>query len=386
MFDEAFTEAVLGYYIFHSIKRLEFNKNYPADDLPGPPSFWVRIEGGTEKLTNAMYNHGHNGNRLNVQTLKRVNAVEYENFKNLPKEGKAHWSPMLVHVDGESKPRRYSAVFNTTTLGCLNRMDLSRLPLSDDQQTAIRSLAYNPSCKIGVKFSRPWWADFGVTEGGGGSSSTDRSIRTAVYPSWFDGKDTPAVMIVSYSHARDAAKWASLINQRSDPENKMLLDLVLRDLVELYAGRTTPSGENLTFKYLKSLVMSYHAHDWNQCPHTAGAFAHFGPGQFKHLYKAIRTPAAGGRFFIVGECSSVFHGWILGALDSITLSFVECLVAFGQWEKLLDFFQEADQKMSSLAHIPDEMDEDVIFRLAALEVQRSEIVLEPETETRVVSK
>ena len=374
MFDEAFTEAVLGYYIFHSVNRLESAGKYPVDYLPGPQSFWVRIAGGTEQLTNAMYNHGHNGGRINVQMLKRVNAIEREFFVDLPAERNIPWwyPKMLVHVDGESEPRKYSAVFNTTSLGCLNRMDLSRLPLSQKQQTAIRSLAYNPSCKIGVKFSRPWWTDFSVTEGGGGSSSTDRSIRTAVYPSWFDGNDTPAVMIVSYSHARDAAKWASLINQKGDPDNKQLLDLVLRDLVELYADRTTPSGERLTFKHLKSLVMSYHAHDWNQCPNTAGAFAHFGPGQFKHLYKAICTPAAGGTFFIVGECSSVFHGWILGALDSAIFSFIQFLESFGQWEPLVKYFQEVEHNRSSFAHIPDEMDETVLYHLVALEVERAE--------------
>ena len=57
----------------------------------------------------------------------------------------------------------YSAVFNTTALGCLGRMDLSglKLPLGDtldkDPLTAIRSLAYDRATKVAIKFSKPLW-------------------------------------------------------------------------------------------------------------------------------------------------------------------------------------------------------------------------------------
>ncbi len=47
-----------------------------------------------------------------------------------------------------------------------------------------------------------------------------------------------------------------------------------------------------------------------------GAFALFNPGQFKNLYPTLLTPEFDGCLNFAGECCSVHHGWIVGALDS----------------------------------------------------------------------
>jgi monoamine oxidase len=47
-----------------------------------------------------------------------------------------------------------------------------------------------------------------------------------------------------------------------------------------------------------------------------GAFALFAPGQFKNLYPTLLTPEFNGCLNLAGECCSVHHGWIVGALDS----------------------------------------------------------------------
>lgn len=49
---------------------------------------------------------------------------------------------------------------------------------------------------------------------------------------------------------------------------------------------------------------------------NGGAFALFAPGQFKTLYPTLLTPEFNGCLNFAGECCSVHHGWIVGALDS----------------------------------------------------------------------
>jgi monoamine oxidase len=214
-------------------------------------------------------------------------------------------------------------------MGCLGQMNTSGLNLSQEQQTAVRALSYDRSCKIGIKFSEAWWVRFGVTAGMGGSSATDLPIRTTVYPSWIDtNPGQPAVLICSYTWALDATKIGSLIASPDDPtQNAELLALVLKNLVRVFDNK-------ITYEKLKSLVISHHAYAWSHDPNTAGAFALFGPGQFTNLYPAVQLPAADGRFWMVGECVSAHHAWIVGALDSAYIQLIAFLARFRQLEKL----------------------------------------------------
>jgi monoamine oxidase len=47
--------------------------------------------------------------------------------------------------------------------------------------------------------------------------------------------------------------------------------------------------------------------DWAMDDFSSGAFALFGPGQFRSLYPHLVRPAADSRFHIVGEAASVRH-------------------------------------------------------------------------------
>lgn len=217
----------------------------------------------------------------------------------------------------------YSAVFNTTTLGCLGRMDLSglKLPLGktldQDPLTAIRSLAYDRATKVAIKFSKPWWTTSTPPIPNGGVSSTDLPISNVVYPSWNDG-DVPHVIIVSYSWAQDASRMASLITALSsaDPHIPGPYDQIaqqcLKDLSLLWA----PHDSNITPDYLRGLYLDHHAWAWSHDPWTAGAFALFAPGQFKNLYTQFTNPLCDGKLMICGEAISAHHAWISGALDS----------------------------------------------------------------------
>ncbi|KAI1406314.1 hypothetical protein F4819DRAFT_441224 [Hypoxylon fuscum] len=293
LFDQAFSESVMDSFDF---------------DNPDGHVKWFCIEGGTSLLTEAMTPMG-------IETIvnmnKRVEAISWN--PELHEEGN-----MSIKCADEPTPRGgYSTVFNTTSLGCLQRMDLRTLQLHPSLRDAIRSVHYDHSVKVALKFKYPWWIkDCGIK---GGVATTDLPLRTCVYPSYnlHDGLDKPAVLLASYTWAQDAARLGSLVNQT--PNEDELVELVLRNLVRLHAK------SNIAYEKIKGALLDHHAYAWTHDPNTAGAFALFGPGQFKNLYPYLRRPAADSKFHVVGEASSAHHAWIVGALDS-ALSSVYCFL------------------------------------------------------------
>ncbi|KAK6357702.1 hypothetical protein TWF718_002011 [Orbilia javanica] len=297
LFDQAFSESV--------IDSFDFNGEVP----------WYCIDGGTTLLTEAMVR------KLNtdIQTNKRVEAISID--RKSGEDGN-----MLVKCADENEWRTgYSTVFNTAALGCLGRMDLSGLELHPSQKDAIRSLHYDHSVKVALKFKYPWWIkDCGITKGG--VASTDIPLRTCVYPSYnLDTPlDQPAVLLASYTWAQDAARMGSLVNRKSPADEDELVDLIIRDLALLHA-------EHMTYETIKDAFITHHAYSWSEDPATAGAFALFAPGQFSNLYPYLTRPAADSKFHIVGEASSAHHAWIVGALDSAYAALHKFFYRFQMW-------------------------------------------------------
>lgn len=287
LFDQAFSESVMDSFDF---------------DNPIPDVKWYCIEGGTTLLTDAMQGKISTP----VQTGKRVEVISID--RESSEDGN-----MSVKCVDETGPREgYSTVFSTTALGCLGRMDLRELELHPSQKDAIRSLHYDDSVKVALKFNYPWWiVDCGITQGG--VASTDLPLRTCVYPSYnlHDGNDKPAVLLASYTWAQDANRMGSLVNAQHCPASEdELVDLILRNLARLHQ-------EHITYERIKDAFTGVHnAYSWSHDPTTAGAFALFGPGQFSNMYPYLSRPAAESKFHIVGEAASAHHAWIVGALDS----------------------------------------------------------------------
>jgi monoamine oxidase len=265
-------------------------------------------------------------NRLStkIQTGKRVEAISIDRLST--EDGN-----MSVKCADEIDTRTgYSTVFNTTTLGCLGRMDLRGLELHPSQKDAIRSLHYDDSVKVALKFKYPWWiVDCGITQGG--VASTDLPLRTCVYPSYNlqDGKDKPAVLLATYTWAQDATRMGSLINgQQESPTEKELVELVLRNLGRLHQ-------QHITYERIKKAFTGiYHAYSWSHDPATGGAFALFSPGQFSNMYPYLSRPAADSKFHIVGEAASAHHAWIVGALDSAYMAVYRFLYRFQMWDAI----------------------------------------------------
>ena len=62
------------------------------------------------------------------------------------------------------------------------------------------------------------------------------------------------------------------------------------------------------------IIVSWACRDWYHDEQSAGAFAFFGPGQFKNMYPWIIR--SNGTYLMIGEAASSNHAWVVGALDS----------------------------------------------------------------------
>lgn len=331
LFDQAFTESVIDFF------------NFAAKDKNGLGT-WYCIEGGAAQVADLMEKKLVNGK---VEKNKRVTRITQD------KQTKE----LLVYVAGETKPRGpYITVFNTTSLGCLQRMDLTGLNLHPVQKDAIRSLHYVNSSKVAIKFKYPWWIkDCGIIRGGSGS--TDLPLRSCVYPSYNlkDGLDKEATLLCSYTWAQDAIRIGSLIRSDSPASEDQLKELILDNLARLYlANFNKHSGCTRTLDEVRDLIanayITHHAYSWSHDPFASGAVANFGPGQFRELYPFVTLPAADGRFYMLGEASSAHHAWVVGSLES----------AYAGVYKFLDNFDlsnKQEEMISIWGTIPEFKDE-----------------------------
>ena len=286
-------------------------------DHKGP---WWCIEGGSQELAKRMYARVENQKSNRVAFNKKVTKMEY--LPHTQVDPKDH-QKIGVHIAGEKDYREYDAVFNSAPLGSMQRMDLRGLNLNWGTKQAIRSLGYGASCKVGIRFKKMWWmTEFGIKEGG--VSKTDLPIRMCVYPSYniHDnepsigdpkvGKDVPGVLLCSYSWSTEAQRLGTLINRDSPEGEEELKALLLDNLAKLHANEQWPYEK--LHAHISNLYDTHFAYDWYNDKGTTGAFAYFGPGQFRNMYPyIIRNDGA---HIIIGEAASAHHAWVVGAIES----------------------------------------------------------------------
>lgn len=317
LYDQAFSEAVLD--------AMDFA--YPTPT--GSPIEWYRVAGGTTQVVQTMAAGLSNRPALG----HRVDSIFYDSDQ--------HDFPMEVLVQDDPEPRRYSAVFCATPLTCLRKMHLGPGILSAQQRAAVQSVHYDDSTKIAVQFRNPWWkTTFGIQ---GGQSSTDLPIRTCVYPS-----DDSLVLLCSYTWGQDARQLGPLLNHGSESGLQRVRQLVLENLALLHQDCFEVSlGVSIGYARIRQLLdeefVDLHGHHWGGDPDSAGAFAYFGPGQFRAFYPALVQPAANDHLFLVGEACSPHHGWIAGSLQSThraMFQYLHCLQSSGRVDReTLDRFQ-----------------------------------------------
>ncbi|KAF4575443.1 hypothetical protein EYR40_004817 [Pleurotus pulmonarius] len=278
-----------------------------AFGLQGP---WKLIDGGSQTLATLMEEYLKTRPSGSIAFNSRVTGVA------------AGANEMHVSINGQSNAKTYPHVISTLPLPCLRALDLSQCGLTRRQANALRQLTYGPSIKIGMKFRTAWWSTAKDKDGNpldiiGGQSTTDRPVRTIVYPS-YGLPDTPStVLIASYCWTNDAERLGALIGTGKDTYNDQLKELVLRDLAAVH---------NLDISFFDEEFLEMYPWNWSHDPLTMGAFAFFGPGMFSEVYKYLTIPTPNGRFHFAGEALSVRHAWVVGALDSAWRAVKEILV------------------------------------------------------------
>ncbi|KAK6507858.1 hypothetical protein TWF481_006280 [Arthrobotrys musiformis] len=332
-FDLAFTEAVIESFTF-SAPKVCVNSDEGSDHHHqlSPDTDWYCVEGGTGEVVRRLNDKVSGEPEYNqvVVKMKLNREAEDENKK------------MEVYLKDEGKtPRQYHTVINTTTLGCASRMDLKEVELQTGQKTAIRMLRYSASTKIGIKFTDPWWIQkpFYIDKGGVAASDL-YSARMCVYPSYniHDPTNRPAVLLASYCWGQDAERVGSMMKKTSPEGEEVLRDCLLRDLARLHHDEQAPSDLNMSYEKvlttLRKKYITHYSYDWNHDSFVSGAFAMFGPGQYRKMMPHLQRPTADSRLHFAGEATSNHHAWIVGSLESSLRSVCHLLIKTGHWDLL----------------------------------------------------
>ncbi|KAG6356010.1 hypothetical protein INS49_015395 [Diaporthe citri] len=309
-YDQSLTEAVL--------ESLDFNTRKE----PKKEEWWC-VDGGAQRIAERM--RGKLGKPNAIKFNTQVTAVE-SNFKI----NNTVSAEMTLKVKDTSTKKEEKAdvkcltVLNSTTLGSMNHMDLSKTGLFWDTKQAIRCLGYGASCKVGMKFKTAWWREAPYNIKQGGLARTDLPLQVCVYPSYnvnneVDPVKEPNVLLVSYTWGQTAQRLASLIpSSKGDSDaEKELRSVLIHDLTLLHSqGPSDTEAYKKTRARIAGDLMEVHGYDWYRDPHMAGAFAFFGPCQFWDLYPAITKPNSFGQLYFIGEAASAHHAWV-GALESV---------------------------------------------------------------------
>ncbi|KAF2094596.1 hypothetical protein NA57DRAFT_68625 [Rhizodiscina lignyota] len=324
-YDQAHSENVF--------ESLDFD--YAYDPSKGPWPFYC-VLGGAQELAKRM-EKPLQGQK--PQYAMKSTAISTYNTSSSPNDQGINLTVSNSQGSGDPtvETKQYNVLFNSTTLACLQQMDLSTAGVNYGTKQATRSLGYGPSAKVAIKFKTAWWIHSlqpPITSGGLGHS--DLMIRTCVYPSYNieDKSDTHAVLLCSYSWQQDAERMGAMISslpdydwkhpeldtdlhkaRNADDARMGLIDQLLWDLARMHT--TTGKEEDIKKFYentIKCNYMDHYSHDWTHDPHTMGAFAFFRPQQFSTIWPRIIEPS--GDLVIVGEAASPHHAWVVGALES----------------------------------------------------------------------
>ena len=225
----------------------------------------------------------------------------------------------------EMKPieKNYPFVISTLPMGAYLNGALKTSffdQLSFSKAKAIRELNYMPSFKAMIRFNHQFWIELGKREHKGlGVSSTDHPIRQIVYPSY--GYDSEEGVLQIYTWAQDAERLGALSDEERVNECLKGIQFMYPE-INIYDYFDGYYPEKTTKTWF-----------WNEYA-GGGAFALFLPGQFKYMYPDLLTPEFNGALNIAGECVSVHHGWIVGAMNSAYNSVMNILKQVGAVDKI----------------------------------------------------
>ncbi|KAL2013004.1 hypothetical protein VTN00DRAFT_529 [Thermoascus crustaceus] len=178
----------------------------------------------------------------------------------------------------ETKTNTYAGVFNSTTLGCLKRIDTSKAGLN---YTMLRSKRFGPWVMALPRRSESSSSVHGgyMISAATTSRWVDWVIRTSqsgtcVYPSYdiYDPPTEPAVLLRSYIWQQDALRIRALMSDNPDHTQKVeeeadLKELLFRDLARLH--KSDDMSEEELYRLISDNYIDHHAYDRYHDPNTA---------------------------------------------------------------------------------------------------------------------
>ncbi|VDB94323.1 unnamed protein product [Peniophora sp. CBMAI 1063] len=346
LYNNAFVESAMDAIDFGSVTAAPQSAGgLPKEEVNYA---WYCIDGGSDHIIRRMVD-GISTTPLTKHRVTKIKSTEDGTMQ-----------VTYLNPGGMTLQEELSQVICTVPLGCLADIEIPVGDISYLQRMAIRSLNYDTSTKIALKFRTRWWEDpavMGERTIEGGVSSSDIPIRTCVYPSYgFTATGTvTGVMLASYTWAQDAQRLGGLSQGKGSEADRLLIDLTLRNLSQLHGIPIEKFGP----------LLDYYTYNWHDDENARGAFALFGPGQFSHhdpgssLFASIKAPAAGGKLHIAGEATSVHHAWVLGSLNSAWRAVYNAL---GRRENA----EQLREEMRAKWDVPEEENPDDLLKLALL--------------------
>ena len=159
---------------------------------------------------------------------------------------------------------------------------------SEDKQRAINELKLTPVTRTYLQFRTRVWEKAGLS----GYGLSDLPIQNTYSPTLTQGGKNG--ILTSYAGGQRALDLSAM--SEGDRQS-----FVLREMGKLFSG--------LDDQYLGGTSEIWHEEEF-----ARGAFAYFEPGQMTTLLPIAQRPE--GRVHFAGEHTSVWHGWMNGALES----------------------------------------------------------------------
>lgn len=212
-FDEAFTENVLESLVFDYYNpgreagqtKVKVNGAHAESDPSATSDTnaergkWYYLQNGSSSLVINVLRKLEGMIAGNTPSNKEFPEAKPSDFSNVMQRiscgrrvtkmsrdvSKSEKPIILVHVDSHDNSNEFvsanfDTVFNSTTFCALQRMDLIGLDLPYDTKAAIRSLRYDASTKVAIRFKKQWWTDKDIIPVSieGGLGKTDMPLRT----------------------------------------------------------------------------------------------------------------------------------------------------------------------------------------------------------------
>lgn len=162
---------------------------------------------------------------------------------------------------------------------------------SPEMATAIASVPYGETGKIGLQFNRRFWEEDDQIFGG--TSSTNLPISQVVYPSYgFLGRK--GVLIGSYANGKRAVELGNL----APPER---------------IAQALAQGAKIHPQYPQHFEHGF-AISWHKSPYSLGGWASYKDDTRRNCYPILCQPD--GPIHLAGEHLSYLTGWMAGAFES----------------------------------------------------------------------